>query len=314
MAGPGSDASGVLPDGRVLEYWEGGDPDGRGVVCHSGTPCTRVFGTLSDEVARDLGVRLVMVNRPGYGGSSLPPGPPSLLATGRDTAALAGLLRMTEYAVLGTSGGGPFAVATAVADPQRVRGVAVVAGIGPWRLLSDPADEPEELAQERALLALLDAGDVAGAWSGMVASVHREVDKLAGLDDEARLDTFFGGSGNAPTAAHDRAAWAANLADLVAHPEGWAFDSLAWGGSWDVDPSEVAAPTALWYGDADFMSPPTNGQWYADRIAGSELVVLPGENHMQVCSDHWTEHLTGLLDRWGSTAGALAPVSRPPTR
>ena len=32
MTGPGFDSSSVLPDGRVLEYWEGGGPDGRAMI------------------------------------------------------------------------------------------------------------------------------------------------------------------------------------------------------------------------------------------------------------------------------------------
>src|SRR5258705_12493668 len=63
----------------------------------------------------------------------------------------------------GASGGGPFAVAAAAVDPQRVRAVGVVAGIGPWRELADPWTEPEE----RACLARLDEGNLVGARAGM---------------------------------------------------------------------------------------------------------------------------------------------------
>ena len=68
-------------------------------------------------------MRLVALNRPGYGGST-PSAAPSLLATGRDTAALADVLGLQDYAVLGISGGGPFALAT---------GVAVRIGFVLWR-------------------------------------------------------------------------------------------------------------------------------------------------------------------------------------
>src|SRR3954447_11205533 len=112
MMTSGRDSSCVLPDGRTLEYWEGGDPDGLGVIFHPGSPCTRVMGREGHEAALAHGVRLVSISRPGYGGSTLPPGAPSLRATGSDTAELARRLGITEYAVLGTSGGGPFAVAT----------------------------------------------------------------------------------------------------------------------------------------------------------------------------------------------------------
>ena len=97
-------------------------------------------------------MRLVSMSRPGYGGSTTLR-TASLLAVGRDTAALANHLGLDDYAVVGCSGGGPFAVATAIADPDGVQALGVVEGVGLWRLL----DEPSSLPEERAMLALLDA-------------------------------------------------------------------------------------------------------------------------------------------------------------
>jgi pimeloyl-ACP methyl ester carboxylesterase len=299
MEGPGRDASTVLSDGRSLDYWEGGDPHGRGVIYHGGTPTTRVFGRLGHETAREQGVRLVSISRPGYEGSGRPPGAPSLLTTGRDTAELAQQLGLSGYAVLGVSGGGPFAVATAVADPASVRAVGVVAGIGPWRQLKDPSDDDsDQETEDRALLALLDAGDLDAAWTGSMDSARRELSGLVGLDDEARVDAFFASMPTPMTDPYHRSLWAASLADVVERPDGYVFDNLAWGAVWDVDLKEVVAPTALWYGDADVICAPSIGEWYADQIAGAELVVLPGEGHLEVCSNHWAEQLSGLLERW----------------
>ena len=70
MAGPGRDATLQLPDGRVTEYWEGGDPVGRPMIMHPGTPETRVMGMWGHDAAVSAGVRLMAVNRPGYGGST----------------------------------------------------------------------------------------------------------------------------------------------------------------------------------------------------------------------------------------------------
>jgi pimeloyl-ACP methyl ester carboxylesterase len=101
----------------VFEYWEGGDPDGRPMIFHPGTPVTRLLGHWGHAAAVAAGVRLVSVNRPGYGGSTSSMEAPSLMGVGRDTAALAEHLGMDAYSVFGSSGGGPFAVATAVAAP-----------------------------------------------------------------------------------------------------------------------------------------------------------------------------------------------------
>ena len=61
---------------------------------------------------------------------------------------------------------------------------------------------------------------------------------------------------------------------------------------------DVAAPTLLWYGEADTPCPPAHGRWYADRIADSKLVMIPGAGHLDVIDGHWPEVLTGLLTIW----------------
>ena len=296
MAGPGADGSFVLADGRVLEYWEGGDPAGRGSIFHPGTPVSRVLGRWGHDAAVAAGVRLVSVSRPGYGGSTMTTRVPSLMAVGRDTAALASHLGLDGYAVFGSSGGAPFAVATAVADPGAVRALGAVGGIGPWRLF----DPPSANAEDRACLALLDAGDVAGAWDRM----HRSAEEhLGALGPDDAVDVIL--SGDAGSLVHDegyRAIWADNMRVVLGNLDGYTSDNLAWGAHWDVDPGEVVAPCRLWYGAVDHHCPPTHGQWYADRIADARLIVFTDGGHFDVIDAHWPEVLTGLLSIWGSAA------------
>jgi pimeloyl-ACP methyl ester carboxylesterase len=292
VASVGHDASHVLPDGRVIEYWEGGDADGSGVILHPGTPVTRVMGRWGHDAALAAGVRLVSVSRPGYGGSTTLR-TASLLAVGRDTAALANHLGLDGYAVFGCSGGGPFAVATAIADPDGVRALGVVGGVGPWRELEDPSFLPEE----RDVLALLDAGDLEGAWEGSRRQWEEEFRELATLEDAVDMiiegeDTPFTGDEGY------RALWLENMRLVLANVDGGVMDNLAWGGAWDVDPHDVVAPTVLWYGETDDRCPPSYGRWYADRIAGSQLIVLAGAGHIDVVDGHWPEVLAGLLRIW----------------
>ena len=82
---------------------------GEGSIFHPGTPVSRVFGRWAHAAAVATGVRLITVNRPGYGGSTTTVGArPSLLAVGRDTAALARHLGLGEYAVGRWLGRGTF--------------------------------------------------------------------------------------------------------------------------------------------------------------------------------------------------------------
>jgi pimeloyl-ACP methyl ester carboxylesterase len=262
------------------------------MVFHPGTPMTRTMGRWGHDAAVSAGVRLVSVSRPGYGGSTTTT-EPSLLEVGRDTAALAAHLGLDGYAVFGSSGGGPFAVATAVADPTGVRALGVAGGVGPWRLLEPPSSLPEE----RECLALLDAGDVAGAWAGIQRQVHEELDGLT-LDDAVDL-MLAADESSLIHGDRYRATWADNMREVLENIDGYVFDNLAWGGNWDLDLGDVTAPSLLWYGADDERCPPAHGRWYADRIPGSQLVIFPSGGHFDVIDGHWPEVLAGLLRVWG---------------
>jgi pimeloyl-ACP methyl ester carboxylesterase len=120
-----------------------------------------------------------------------------------------------------------------------------------------------------------------------------------GLDDA--VDEIL--SGDASALLQDegyREIWADNMRVVLDNLDGYTFDNLAWGATWDVDPREVIAPSLLWYGALDESCPPAHGQWYADRITNARLIVFPDGGHVDVIDAHWPEVLTGLLSTWGS--------------
>ena len=290
----GNDASLTLPGGRAIDYFDGGDPSGRPIFFQPGSPNTRIMGKLWHPAARAAGVRLVSVSRPGYGGSTPIADRPTLSAVGRDLAALATSLGLDEYAVVGSSGGGPFAVAAAAVDPRRVRALGVVAGAGPWRDLEDPSVEPEE----RACLALLDGGDLAGARAGLRHLVENVWQAgLRELDGDARLNAWLGDDPLAGDEAY-RAVMADAMQAVLEGTEGAVFDALAIGAGWDIDLRALQAPTLLWYGGADDVCSVAYGRWYAERIANAELVVFPDEDHLAVGGNHRPEVLAALLEAW----------------
>jgi len=74
-------------DGRALEVLQSGDPDGRVIVYHSGTPTGSVPFPQLDDRAVERGLRVVTYCRPGYGNSTPQPGRSVADAAG-DTAAI----------------------------------------------------------------------------------------------------------------------------------------------------------------------------------------------------------------------------------
>lgn len=286
----GADKTWGLPDGRTLEYWDGGDPQGRLIIMHPGTPAPCVLGRWGHRACAERGVRLVALNRPGYGRSTaLTNTRPSLLQTGRETAEFAAGLGVDEYAVMGISGGGPFATATAIADSQSVRVLAVLGPVGEGREISN--------AEERRQTEAYEAGDTEGAWQYFLTDAEQEMDGWRDLDDEARVDLMFQDDlpGEVMNDKEYRAIWAVAIETVLRGYEGWVFDGLAWSGRWDINVSDVKVPTLIFDAEGEGA---VNGTWYAEKIPGSQYVAYPGEGHIDACDGHWPEVIDAINRTW----------------
>lgn len=119
----------VRRNGRAICWTEFGDPDGVPVVYLHGTPRSRLSAPPAEALD---GVRLVTFDRPGYGRSD-PVARPSLRLVADDVAALARSLDFGRFAVVGFSGGAPYALACGVRAGASA--VAAVALTGPDREL-----------------------------------------------------------------------------------------------------------------------------------------------------------------------------------
>ena len=125
-----------LQDDAVIAFEEYGDANGVPVIFCHGWPSSRTMARLTDRPARDLGVRIISPDRPGISGSSLHPDR-KLSDWPRVVEQIVGHLGIREFRMLAISGGAPYAYATAVALPQRVRAIAIVAGAPPMAELVD---------------------------------------------------------------------------------------------------------------------------------------------------------------------------------
>ena len=125
-----------LPDGAVVAFEEYGDPNGVPVIFCHGWPSSRSMARLTDEPARELGIRIVSIDRPGIRDSSFQPDR-KLSDWPRLLKQVVEHLDLREFRVLAISGGAPYAYATAVAMPKRVRAIAIVGGAPPIAEITD---------------------------------------------------------------------------------------------------------------------------------------------------------------------------------
>src|SRR5205807_4233758 len=125
-----------LEDGAVIAFEEYGDANGVPVIFCHGWPSSRTMARLTDEPARDLGIRVISPDRPGISGSSLQPDR-KLADWPRLVERIADHLGIRDFRMLAISGGAPYAYATAAAMPDQVRAIAIVAGAPPITEVSD---------------------------------------------------------------------------------------------------------------------------------------------------------------------------------
>jgi pimeloyl-ACP methyl ester carboxylesterase len=214
-------------------------------------------------------VRLLTIDRPGYGGTD-PLAEPSFAAVAADLSALAGALDLNEIALMGWSGGGQFALAAAPTLSGRLASLTLICTPAP-----DDAIPwyPEE---SRPMLPGVRA-DPAGALPSVGEAFEEMMADPEGL----------AASDPSPADADARAkpgvleAYAAMMREAGRQKgAGMAFDVVAGARGDRLPLDRVNVPIRLWYGAGDEYITPEHGRWYAERIAGSRLEEVDGAGHL----------------------------------
>jgi pimeloyl-ACP methyl ester carboxylesterase len=121
-----------LPDGRLLGFGEYGRTNGKPLLYFHGFPSSRIEPEPFDDLARKKGIRVLSLERPGFGLSSPQPRR-TIMDWPRDVTAFADGMGLDKFAIMGLSGGGPYALACAHALPkERLTGVGLFASGPPW--------------------------------------------------------------------------------------------------------------------------------------------------------------------------------------
>jgi pimeloyl-ACP methyl ester carboxylesterase len=264
-------------DGRVIAVEVVGDQDATPVlVCH-GLADSRLSARWLRGSAQELGLRLIAPDRPGTGRTDSR-WLNQVADWAEDGALILDTLEIDSAAVLGISGGGPFAAACAAQVPGRVRGLMLVGALGlpdwPTRGMA---------TGEQFSLALARRAPEFGGWS---------LDRLAAL---ARRwpQAFLRLAATAQPEADIRALLDPGLREsfLTSYIEafrrgssGVAQDLRVLTRPWGFDLSSIKVPTWVRHGDADATVPVQHARLYAEAIPGAQLEIYPGQGHFSILS------------------------------
>lgn len=89
-----------LPDGRVLGFAEYGNPNGRPLLYFHGYPSSRIEAEAADTMAQRCGIRILSLDRPGFG-LSTPQPERTLLDWPKDVQTFAHGMGLERFAVMG---------------------------------------------------------------------------------------------------------------------------------------------------------------------------------------------------------------------
>jgi len=277
-----------LPDGRSVGYAEYGDPNGVSVLYATGGNNSRLEAASFDAAARSVGVRLIAIDRPGFGTSTFQPGR-RFLDWVTDVDALLRELGLDRVYLLGLSGGAPHVLAVCHARPDRVVRAAVVNGAAPPGV---PGAFHGMWPPIRVLYAL-------ARWAPlpMLRAVQRamsdpdrnftpqNVQRLRPPDAELLsrrpdvLEDIKTSMREAHRPGYDGAAWE------------WRLYTRPWG----FELADVTTQVRMWYAEQDGNAPPAMGRYLAGALPHATLQIVPDEAHLSLLVNHGARVLADLI-------------------
>jgi pimeloyl-ACP methyl ester carboxylesterase len=268
-----------LSDGRRLGYAEFGDPAGPVVLWfHSTLGARRQFPMVGRRAAQKLGLRVIIVERPGTGLSDSH----RYAAVSdwvADMAQVADALDAKRLGIVGLSGGGPYALACGALTPlvARVSAVAILDGtvpsVGPEATGGGVTDVARRynrvLTQLRRPLAVLSTVLLAPLIPfahhayRVYASRWPEDDRRVLADPE--IEAIF--VDDMVNAFHGRCLAMVDDARLL-------------GRDWGFRLTDVKVPVRWWHGDSDHVVPIAGVHTAVSRLQDAELTLRSGESHL----------------------------------
>jgi len=248
---------------------------------------------LTDEAARDLGIRIISPDRPGISGSSLQPNR-KLSDWPQVVERLTDHLGIGEFRMLAISGGAPYAYATARAMPERVRAIAIISGAVP---IVDLVDHQGLLRLYRWMLALyqrsprllrklfllarpiLSLRPPVRLRPLVLKMLMLQTCDEESLRDSAAFEAVF---------ESQRRAWRESA-------EGVMTDAQIYAQPWGFPIEEVRVPVRLWHGKQDRAFSARLAEDIANRLPNCEARFVDGAGHYSLPIRYMRQILRDLI-------------------
>ena len=281
-----------LQDGRRLGFAEYGDPAGSPVMLFHDLWGNRTLRHPDDSILTRLGIRLIGMDRPGFGLSTRKPGR-SFMDVVDDTMLLAKALKIDRFAVLGYSAGGPYALACACRFPQIITRCAVVCSL-------PPMDNPQGFQAINPYYSRL--FQLAGGTESLFRLLMRGFFWIDSQREAAQYIREFAAAmpkadqqilQNLGVQSLRRDMW-----DEIRRSGSDAFvdEMVTLVKSWGFHLQSIQIPVDIWWGESDAFSAPMVGKRMQNFIPNASLRLEPQTGHLILFS-HWQAILETLTAR-----------------
>ena len=285
---PDIDSTVQTDTGRTLAYTQTGQEDGVPVFYFHGIPGSRLDlqNAINRSALDGLNVGVIGIDRPGFGESDYQPGRrysdwPS------DVLTVANHLGIDRFAILAYSGGAPYAIACALAHPERLTFVGIVSGDG----TSELPNFRRGMGRTDAILTRV------SRWAPAIARVGISLATKQAAKSPEKFSKQFDKELSAPDrAVHADDEYRQMVRDVFIEsskhgPRGVVEDYRIWANPSGLQYDQVEQFIKIWHGDADTLVPLHNAEYVAELLPKAELVVLPNVGHLHTPA-RWHEFLS----------------------
>ncbi|KAI9673618.1 MAG: hypothetical protein M1817_002255 [Caeruleum heppii] len=286
----------TLPDGRSLGYAEYGSLRGTPVIFFHGLPSSRFEGAEWDDLGKKYAARIIAVDRPGMGLSTFQP-QRKILDWPSDVQQLAQQLQLGPYRVMGSSGGGPYALACAKMLPREsLRGVTVLAGMGPWKLGTKGMTAAGRVAWNLATWfpalsdLMIDRYTVSAVRNPNPEVFAKQLEKALKKHGREKDIAVF--------ANEDYLQLIVDAMREAYRPgyRGYSVERRLLTSSWGFELDDVPFEgVRLYYGTEDEHTPITMGRYMAEHLKSAVLKEYTGDTHWTITINHSEEILRDIL-------------------
>jgi pimeloyl-ACP methyl ester carboxylesterase len=261
---PRLDSTIVLPDGRALSYLLAGAEAGPVVTVLDG-PCSRALGLILAPPTRELGIRVLIPDRPGIRASAAKPGR-TIADWPADQIALLDALGIERTGLVTQSGGTGYGIAVAAAAPERVTGLVLLGALAPLTSRAARMDAGRQLRTAVFLARRAPFLLRAGLRQTFKKLPDSAVAQVPAADRPFLEDPLI------------REVHLATMREFLGNPDATIEEIRLLAKPWGVNPPPAGAiPTALWTAEFDEAHPPAHARRVAGLLGGDPPVtVVPG--------------------------------------